>query len=176
MMHRLARVMTLVVFASFATAAAASPFANIPVVGNLTNPTGATATFKGTVDVFRFVFVTPPVNSVEAFVTLTGDVVASGTVIESLDRVPIGPLPVTFVHATCNLLQLQLGSIGIGTPTGNYSGQITTAGSAGIVVPDITATSEAVSDVLCALAQLVGQGGPVAREAKLLNQLIGLLA
>lgn len=110
--------------------------------------------------------------------TLTGQVTDStGSVIEALDRVPIGPLPVTFVSASCNLLKLQLAPIGIITPSGGYTGEIASPGSAMIVVPDITpGSNEAVSDTLCTIAGLVANGGPVARLARELNLLIGLLA
>jgi hypothetical protein len=59
-----------------------------------------------------------------------------------------------------------------------YHGPLTSPGSAGIVVPPITASSSEVQlkDALCRIVELFGNGGPASALANQLNRLIRLLA
>lgn len=173
------RLCSLVMLAALACAifvapfsAAAAPSAQvvdptvIPISGTIPDIGGA---FDGTFDLNRFVVRN---GELLALGTLTGTLTdALGNVIGSVSNVSIA-LPVNLLDSTgsCEILDLVLGPLSL-----DLLGLQVDLSQ---IVLDITAQSGAgnlLGNLLCAVAGLLDNGGPLQGLARLLNQILGAL-
>ncbi len=149
-----------------ARTASAAPVTNqvtdIPITG--TSPSGAT--FRGTLDLVRFVVRD---GQLVAVGTLTGTLRnAAGTVVGTVDR--LVSLPVTQTTGSCQILRLVLGPLDL-----NLLGLRVQLNR---VVLDITAEAgpgNLLGNLLCAVARLLDRGGALSQLSGLLNRILGVL-
>ena len=160
----LASMLTLAPMAATAatTTTATAAGLTIPVIGTV--PGGGT--FNGTLTVTRFI-----ARNGELFAvgTLAGTVTnAAGAVLGSVLRNVL--LAVTNVTGTCDILHLELGPIDL-----NLLGLVVHVDK---IVIDIDAQSgpgNLLGNLLCAIANLLNNNGPLADIVRLLNQILGQL-
>ena len=150
--------------APFATVhAAPSVFTDIPVAGTILSG----GTFTGTLDITRFAYRN---GAIVAVGTLTGTLTdALGNVISTVTDFPVS-FPVTSLTGTCDILNLVLGPLDL-----NILGLEVHLNQ---VVLDIVAQSGAgnlLGNLLCAVAHLLDNGGPLQGITALLNQLLRVL-
>ena len=143
--------------------AATSPFSNIPITGTLANG----GIFTGTLNITRFATQN---GALVAVGSLTGTLTdALGNVIGSVTGVPI-TLPIASLQGTCQVLHLVLGPLDL-----NLLGLVVHLNQ---VVLDITAQSGAgnlLGNLLCAVAGLLDNGGPLQGIVGLLNNILRVL-
>ena len=152
--------------APFAPAPTASAALSVPVTGSFTDALGGTGTFVGTFTPDRFAVRN---GGLAAVGTLTGTLTDSlgnviGTVTKNIT------LPVTNISGSCQILHLELGPLDL-----DLLGLQVHLDQ---VVLDITAQSGAgnlLGNLLCAVAGLLDNGGPLTGIARLLNQILGQL-
>jgi hypothetical protein len=147
--------------ASAASPAPAPSGIQIPI--NITNANGA---FTGVFTVSRFVLQN---GQVAAVGTLTGTVTnAVGLTIGAIVRTLT--IPLISIHATCDILHLELGPLDL-----DLLGLVIHLDK---IVLDIDAQSgpgNLLGNLLCAVANLLNNNGPLSQLVNLLNQILGLL-
>jgi hypothetical protein len=142
-----------------------NPLQSIPITGTATNPLGQLVNFAGTF-------------SVQRFAVQNGQLVAIGPLTGTLTNTVTGvvqtvsqqiALPVT-ASGTCDILHLTLGPLDL-----DLLGLRVHLNQ---VVLDITAQAapgNLLGNLLCAVAHLLDQGGPLTGIASHLNQILRLL-
>ena len=137
--------------------------AGIQIPINFTSPNG---TFTGVFNLTRFVVRN---GQLAAVGTLTGTVTnAAGQVVGAIVRNIT--LSLITINATCDILHLELGPIDL-----NLLGLVVHVDK---IVIDIDAQSgpgNLLGNLLCAIANLLNNNGPLAGLVNLLNQLLGAL-
>ena len=139
---------------------------NIPITGTFTDALGGTGRFAGTFNLQRFAVQD---NQLVAVGTLTGTLTDSvGAILGSI--VNTITMLVTASQGSCQILHLELGPLDL-----NLLGLVVHLNR---VVLDITAQSgpgNLLGNLLCAVANLLNQGGALTQIANLLNQILGQL-
>src|SRR5258705_1385652 len=152
-------VFTLIAGMAFAPARTASAQVGVPITGTFTDALGGVGPFTGNFDIQRFVARNGQLLAVG---TLTGTLTNSlGAVIGTITQQLI--LPVGAV-GTCDILHLTLGPLDL-----NLLGLQVHLDR---VVLDIVAQSgpgQLLGNLLCAVANLLNNGGPLSGIASLLN-------
>ena len=164
-----ALVVTLLASLGAGTAQAQNNTAvNIPIVGTFTDALGGTGTFAGTFALQRFAVVG---NQLVAVGTLTGTLTDSvGNVVGTVLRTIRLIVDSAQTQASCEILHLELGPLDL-----NLLGLMVHLDR---IVLDIEAQpgpGNLLGNLLCAVANLLNAGGPLAGIANLLNQILGQL-
>jgi len=140
----------------------------VPITGTFTDAAGGTGRFVGSFNLQRFALVN---NQVVAVGTLTGTLTDSlGNVLGSILNTVRMILNQAATQATCEILHLELGPLDL-----NLLGLTVHLNQ---VVLDIAAQAGAgnlLGNLLCAVAHLLDQGGPLQGLISLLNQILGQL-
>jgi len=161
----LALSIILPIGASSAQAATGVP---VPVTGTFADSLGGTGTFTGTLALQRFAIVN---NQIAAVGTLTGTLTNSaGTVVGTVLRTVTMLIASAQTQASCEILHLELGPLDL-----NLLGLVVHLDR---VVLDITAQpgpGNLLGNLLCAVANLLNNGGPLAGIVNLLNQILAQL-
>jgi len=144
------------------TAAAPSPFQDIPVVGTIAGG----GTFTGTLDVTRF---RAQNGALTAVGSLSGTLTdALGGVIGTVTNVPVA-LPVVLPSATCEILDLELGPLDL-----NLLGLVVHLDRINLEITAVQAPGNLLGNLLCAVANLLNGSSPLQGLVNLLNQIIRL--
>jgi hypothetical protein len=140
----------------------------VPITGTFTDAIGGTGRFVGTLNIQRFALNN---NQIVAVGTLTGTLTDSlGAVLGSIVNTVSLILNQAATQASCQILHLELGPLDL-----NLLGLMVHLNR---VVLDITAqpgSGNLLGNLLCAVARLLDQGGPLQSLVDLLNQILGLL-
>jgi hypothetical protein len=158
--------MTLAPTIAHATVPAPAPVtvaAGLQIPINFTSPNGS---FSGVFSLTRFIVQN---GQVAAVGTLTGTITnATGQTVGAIARNIT--LSLINISATCDILHLELGPIDL-----NLLGLVVHVDK---IVVDIDAQSgpgNLLGNLLCAIANLLNQNGPLSNLVNLLNQLLALL-
>jgi hypothetical protein len=139
---------------------------SVPITGTFTDALGGTGRFVGSFNIQRF---TVQDNQLAAVGTLTGTLTDSvGAVLGSI--VNTITMLVTASSGSCQILHLELGPLDL-----NLLGLMVHLNK---VVLDITAQAgpgNLLGNLLCAVANLLNQGGGLTQIANLLNQILSQL-
>ena len=140
----------------------------IPVTGTFTDALGGTGHFVGSLNLRRFAQAN---NQIVAVGTLTGTLTNSaGTVLGSIVQTVSLILNAAATQASCQILHLELGPLDL-----NLLGLVVHLDR---VVLDITAVpgpGNLLGNLLCAIANLLNNGGTLQQIISLLNQIIAVL-
>jgi hypothetical protein len=140
----------------------------IPITGTFTDAAGGIGRFAGSFNIQRFAVSN---NQVVAVGTLTGTLTDSlGTVLGSIVKTISMILDQAARRSTCEILHLELGPLDL-----DLLGLVVHLNK---VVLDISAESgpgNLLGNLLCAVAHLLDQGGPLSNLVNLLNQILSLI-
>lgn len=140
----------------------------VPVTGTFTDALGGTGRFVGTFNVQRFAV---DGNQITAVGTLTGTLTNSvGTVLGTIVRTISIILNAAATQASCEILHLELGPLDL-----NLLGLVVHLDR---IVLDISAQpgpGNLLGNLLCAIANLLNNGGLLQQIVNLLNQILAQL-
>ena len=153
---------------AFAQPIPAATGLTIPITGTFTDAAGGTGHFVGSFNVQRFA---QDGNQITAVGTLTGTLTDSlGNVLGSIVRTISLILDSAATQASCEILHLELGPLDL-----NLLGLVVHLNR---VVLDISAQpgpGNLLGNLLCAIANLLNNGGALTQIVNLLNQILALL-
>jgi hypothetical protein len=172
-MHRHRKRFALVALVAFlgslvlmpASVAAAPPASSlsVPITGTATNTLGQTVDFAGTFTPTRFVSQN---GQLAVTGTLTGTL--TNTVTEAVQQVSRTiTLPVGVTQATCDILDLTLGPLDL-----DLLGLIVHLDQVHLTIDAQQGPGNLLGNLLCAVAGLLDQGGPLQGIVNLLNNLL----
>lgn len=161
-----ALLMPLATGTAKAAPAAASPFTNIPVTATISNAAGTVGTFTGTMNITRFVTRN---NQLMALGTVSGTLTsATGQKLGSVTNAPMAaPVAAT---ATCQILHLTLGPLDL-----NLLGLMVHLNQVVLNIDAQSAPGNLLGNLLCSVAHLLDNGGPLTGVTALLNRILRLL-
>ena len=134
----------------------------IPIVGSF-----AGGTFSGVLDIARFAVRN---GQLVAIGTLSGTLTdALGNVIGTVTNVPI-TLPVASIAGTCEILELTLGPLDL-----NLLGLMVHLDQVHLEITAQQGPGNLLGNLLCAVAGLLDDNGPLSGIARLLNQILRIL-
>lgn len=140
----------------------------VPITGTFTDSLGGVGRFVGSFNVQRFAV---DGNQIVAVGTLTGTLTNSvGTVLGTIVKTVSLIVNSAATQASCEILHLELGPLDL-----NLLGLVVHLDR---VVLDISAQpgpGNLLGNLLCAVANLLNGGGPLAQIINLLNQILALL-
>jgi hypothetical protein len=141
---------------------------SIPITGTFTDALGGVGRFVGSLSLQRFAH---QGGATVAVGTLTGTLTDSaGTVLGTVVRTVRLPLVSDLIQASCEILHLELGPLDL-----NLLGLVVHLDR---IVLDISAQpgpGNLLGNLLCAVANLLNGGGPLAGIVNLLNQILNAL-
>jgi hypothetical protein len=160
-------VALLVTFvAPLAPAPVAEAAPTLPVTGTFTDALGGLGTFAGTFDVQRFAV---QGGQLVAVGSLTGTLTDSlGNVVGTVTRNIA--LPVNIAQAACEILDLELGPLDL-----NLLGLVVHLDRINLEITAEPGPGNLLGNLLCAVAGLLDNGGPLSGISRLLNQILRLL-
>ena len=140
----------------------------VPITGTFTDAVGGTGRFVGNFNIQRF---TVSNNQIVAVGTLTGTLTDSlGTVLGSIVNTISMILNQAATQATCEILHLELGSLDL-----NLLGLVVHLNRVVLDISAVAAPGNLLGNLLCDVAHLLDQGGPLQGIIHLLNQILGQL-
>jgi len=140
----------------------------VPITGTFTDALGGTGRFVGSLNIQRFALVN---NQVVAVGTLTGTLTDSvGAVVGSILNTVSLILNQAATQATCEILHLELGPLDL-----NLLGLVVHLNRVVLDISAVPGAGNLLGNLLCAVANLLNQGGPLQTLVNLLNQILGQL-
>src|SRR5262252_4261547 len=138
----------------------------VPITGTFTDAAGGVGRFVGNLNIQRFAVNN---NQVVATGTLTGTLTDSlGNVLGSIVNTVSLILNQAVTQATCEILHLELGPLDL-----NLLGLVVHLNRVVLDISAVSGPGNLLGNLLCAVAHLLDQGGPLQNIVNLLNQILG---